>query len=33
MLTEVIRLEMIPEALVRLSSRTVRGKIVAELGS
>ena len=33
MLTEVIALEKIPEALVRLSSRTVRGKIVAQLGS
>lgn len=33
MLTEVIRMEKIPEALVRLSRRTVRGKIVAELGS
>lgn len=32
LLTEVISLEGIPEALMRLASRTVRGKIVAELG-
>ncbi|MGE6754368.1 zinc-binding dehydrogenase [Rossellomorea sp. NPDC071047] len=31
MLTEVVRLEEVPEALIRLSERHVKGKIVAKL--
>jgi NADPH:quinone reductase-like Zn-dependent oxidoreductase len=31
MVTEVITLEQIPEALTRLSKRTIRGKIVAKV--
>jgi D-arabinose 1-dehydrogenase-like Zn-dependent alcohol dehydrogenase len=33
MLEETVRLEEIPDALVRLSMRHVRGKIVAQLAS
>ena len=31
MVTEVITLEQIPEALTRLSKRNIRGKIVAKV--